>query len=304
MAFLGGFEYDGVLEFFIYDTVKILLLLFVMIFSIGVLRTFIPQSKVRAWLSGGRRGLGYVVAVLLGVLTPFCSCSSIPLFIGLVESGVPLGVTFSFLVVSPLVNEYLVVLMLGFFGLKITLLYVLSGMVLAVVSGLLASRLGLEKYLVKDVVGVITPEKRYDIFSERIDYGFHEAVSIVRKLWLWVAFGVGLGALIHGYVPEEAIHGLLERTGIFTVPLAVLLGVPIYANCVAIVPVAVVLFQKGVPLGTALAFMMASAALSLPEAVILRRVMRIQLILLFFGVVAFGIILTGYLFNVLQGLLF
>ncbi|MBR9699582.1 permease [Candidatus Woesearchaeota archaeon] len=292
------------LHFFIYDSIKILLLLFVMIFIIGFLRTYLPQTKVKKWISGKRYGVGNVTASFFGAVTPFCSCSSIPIFISFLEAGVPLGVTFSFLITSPLVNEYLVVLMLGFFGWKITLAYVISGILIGTISGLILGRMKLEKYLVKDLIsGKRAKDIVYDRIKKRVAFGFNEAISIIKKLWLWILIGVGIGAIIHNYVPAEVIQSIVSKGGIFAVPIAVLLGVPLYGSCAAIVPVAVVLFQKGVPLGTALAFMMAVSALSFPEAIILRRAMKLKLIAIFFGVVAIAIILTGYIYNLLQMML-
>ncbi|MFH1276041.1 MAG: permease [Candidatus Woesearchaeota archaeon] len=291
------------LHFFISDTIKILLLLFVMIFLIGFLRTYLSQEKVKTWIGKRKWGVSNLIASLFGGVTPFCSCSSIPIFLGFLEAGVPLGITFSFLITSPLVNEYLVVLMLGFFGWKITLAYVLSGIFIGVISGIVLGKLNLEKYLVKDLISTpkqMKKEINYKNIKDRLKFGFNESFSIIKKLWMWIIIGVGIGAIIHNYVPSELIHSVINKTGILAVPLAVLIGVPMYGSCAAIVPIALVLFQKGVPLGTALSFMMATAALSFPEAVILRRAMKIRLILIFFGVVTLAIILTGYLFNVLQ----
>ncbi|MCR4337292.1 MAG: permease [Candidatus Omnitrophica bacterium] len=316
LRFADWFSYDllglslesrlgAAVNFFIYDSVKIFLLLFAMIFVIGVLRTFLPQHKIKRWM--GKRGVaGNFYAALFGAVTPFCSCSSIPIFLGFLEAGIPLGVTFSFLITSPLINEYLVILMLGFFGWKITLLYVFSGMLIGVVSGLILGRMKLEKYLVPDLIAKRESdikEEIYPAFTARIKFGWDEAVSITKKIWLWVLVGVGIGAAIHNYVPQEMIQGIISKTGIFSVPIATILGVPMYGSCAAIVPIAVVLFQKGSPLGTALAFMMAMAALSLPEAIMLRRAMQLQLIVLFFGITTLGIIITGYLFNFLQNIL-
>lgn len=297
---LGDPQAASALNFFIYDSIKIILLLFFMILIVGILRTYISQKKIRESLSGKKHGIGNLSASALGALTPFCSCSSIPIFMGFIEAGIPLDVAFSFLITSPLVNEYVAVLMLGFFGLEITLAYVATGILIGVIGGLLIGRMGMEKYIVKDVFGKSGDrEKKYSSFSERMAFGFNEAKNIVLKLWFWVLVGVGLGALIHGFVPDEAIQSIISSTGMLSVPIAVLVGIPIYANCTAVVPIAVVLFEKGLPLGTALAFMMATAALSLPEAIILRRVMRIHLLLLFFGMITLGIILIGYLFNFL-----
>ncbi|MFC1800919.1 permease [Nanoarchaeota archaeon] len=284
------------INFFIYDTIKILLLLFVMISVIGFLRTYLPQKKVKNWLKT-KSPFGNIVASSFGAVTPFCSCSSIPIFLGFLEAGIPLGVNFSFLITSPLVNEYLVVLMFGFFGWKITLLYVLFGILIGVVSGLVLGKMKLERHLVKDLVAKKIEDKKYTSSKQRIYYGLNEAKSITKKVWLWIIIGVGIGAIIHNYIPQEVIQSIVSKGGILTVPLAVLLGIPMYGSCAAIVPIAVVLFEKGVPLGTALAFMMATAALSLPEAVILRRAMKLKLILIFFSIVALAILVTGYLFN-------
>ena len=298
----SGSRLGSSINFFIYDSVKIMLLLFVMIAAIGFLRSFISQQKIKSWITG-TKGWGNFFASLFGAVTPFCSCSSIPIFISFLKAGVPLGITFSFLITSPLINEYLVVLMLGFFGWKITLAYVISGMAIGIVSGIILGRMKLERYIEKDIVAENTEEVseiKYKGIKQRVIFGIQESNSIVRKLWIWVLIGVGLGALIHNYVPEEAIRAIISKAGIFSVPIATIIGVPMYGSCAAIVPIAVVLFQKGVPLGTALAFMMAVAALSLPEAIMLRRAMKLKLIVIFFTITTLGIIITGYLFNVLH----
>jgi len=293
------------INFFIYDSVKILFLLFVVIFVIGVIRTYLPQHKIKKWMN--KKGIiGNVFSSLFGAITPFCSCSSIPLFLGFLEAGIPLGVTFSFLITSPLINEYLVVLMLGFFGWKITVLYVLSGLIIGTIAGAILGRMKLEPYLVKDII-----EKResssdqqvFPTFKSRLKFGWNESVSITYKIWIWVLVGVGIGSVIHNYVPQEFIQNIISKAGIFGVPIATILGVPMYGSCAAIVPIAIVIFQKGVPLGTALAFMMAIAALSLPEAIMLRRAMKLKLILIFFGVTTVSIIFIGYIFNYLQKVL-
>jgi len=289
-------------QFFIYDSLKIFLLLAGMIFLIGVARTYLPMGKLRSWM--GRGGIwGNVIAALFGAVTPFCSCSSIPLFIGFLKAGVPLGVCFSFLVTSPVLNEYLVILMAAEFGISITMVYVLGGLAIGVSAGVFLGRSNLEKYLDPDFMQM--PEMEEDGFAKlnlsgRLKYAVAEVLSVLRSIWIWVLIGVGFGAFLHNYVPREMIHSWMESTGIFSVPLATILGVPLYGSCAAIVPVAVVLFEKGIPLGTALAFMMAMAALSLPEAILLRRIMRLPLIALFFGITAFAIMLTGYLLNILQ----
>jgi uncharacterized protein len=290
------------INFFIYDSVKIMLLLFVMIAAIGFLRSFISQEKIKSWITG-TKGWGNFFASLFGAVTPFCSCSSIPIFISFLKAGVPLGITFSFLITSPVINEYLVVLMLGFFGWKITLAYIISGMAIGIVSGIILGKMKLERYIEKDILignAEETSGIKYKGIRDRIIFGIQESNSIVRKLWMWVLIGVGLGALIHNYVPEATIHAIISKTGIFSVPIATIIGVPMYGSCAAIVPIAVVLFQKGVPLGTALAFMMAVSALSLPEAIMLRRAMKLKLIAIFFSITTLAIIVTGYLFNILQ----
>lgn len=300
-------KWAGAVHFFIYDSVKILLLLFGLIFVIGILRTFLPQHKIRQWM-GQKGAAAHLFAALFGAVTPFCSCSSIPLFLGFLEAGIPLGVTFSFLITSPLINEYLVVLMLGFFGWKITAVYVAGGILIGVTAGMILGRMQLERHLVTDLMekranGKDAPEI-YPTFKSRIAFGWRESSSITRKIWLWVLIGVAVGAAIHNYIPQEAIESVISKTGFFSVPIATALGVPMYGSCAAIVPIAVVLFQKGIPLGTALAFMMAVAALSLPEAIMLRRAMKLQLIAVFFGITTVSIVAIGYLFNGLQGLLF
>ncbi len=294
------------LNFFIYDSIKIILLLFVMISVIGFLRTYLPQNKIKKWMSCKKYGSGNLIASLFGAITPFCSCSSIPIFIGFLEAGIPLGASFSFLITSPLINEYLVVLMLGFFGWKITLAYVISGILIGTISGLVLGKMKLEKYLVKDLISTnneVKKEIKYNGIKKRLHFGLNESLSIIKKLWLWILVGVGIGAIIHNYVPSEIVQSIISKGGLFAVPIAVILGVPLYGSCAAIVPIAVVLFEKGIPIGTALAFMMAIAALSFPEAVILRRVMKLKLIAIFFGIVTSAIILTGYIYNFLQVIL-
>lgn len=300
-----GSKLGAAINFFIYDSIKIMLLLFVMISVIGFMRSFILREKVKAWITE-RKSLANFFASLFGAVTPFCSCSSIPIFISFLEAGIPLGVTFSFLVTSPLINEYLVVLMLGFFGWKITLAYVTSGMAIGIISGIILGKMNLEKHLEKDILAVSIEEScevKCKGIKQRVAFGINEAICIVKKLWFWVLIGVGLGAIIHNYVPQNTVQVIIAKTGVFSVPLATLLGVPMYGSCAAIVPIAVVLFQKGFPLGTALAFMMAVAALSLPEAIMLRRAMKLRLIAIFFGITTLGIIFTGYLFNLLQKIL-
>ena len=290
----------GAFNFFLYDSIKIVLLLFIMITAIGFLRTFLPQQKIKEWLNRSG-GFGNFCAALFGAVTPFCSCSSIPIFFSFLEAQIPLGIAFSFLITSPIINEYLVVLMFGFFGWKITLAYIISGVAIGVVSGLVLGRMRLEGLLVKDIIksdsSVFGEGKLYRDSKSRLLFGINEALSIIKKLWVWILVGVGLGALIHNYVPQEAVQRIVGKAGFFSVPIATALGVPLYGSCAAILPVAIVLFQKGFPLGTSLAFMMAVSALSLPEAIMLRRAMELKLIAIFFGITSLAIIFTGYLFN-------
>ena len=289
--------------FFIEDYIKILLLLFGMVAFVGFLRTYISSETIKKKLSGRGKGVGNFMAAGFGAVTPFCSCSSIPIFFGFLEAGVPLGTTFSFLITSPIINEYLVAVMLGFFGWKIALAYVISGIMIGTLGGMLLGRMRLEKHLVKDMAAPKMKKVKYKSLRGRVVFGLGEAVSITKKMWLWILFGVGAGALIHNFIPDSLINSVATGAGVFSVPLAVLIGVPLYGNCAAIVPVAVALFQKGIPLGTALAFVMAMSALSFPEAVMLRRAMKLKLIAIFFGIVTAAIIFTGYLINFLQPVL-
>jgi hypothetical protein len=288
------------LSFFVYDTVKILLLLFAVIFIIGVLRSYLPRRKLKKWLH--KEGIiAYILAALFGAVTPFCSCSSIPIFFGFIAAGIPLGVVFTFLIVSPIINEYLVVLMAASFGWQIAALYVVNGIIIGIAAGAILGKLNLERYIVKDIFNDENGNgAAYPDFKSRIRYGFREASSITGKIWYWVVAGVAVGAIIHNYVPQAAIESVVGKAGFLGVPIAVVLGVPMYGSCAAIVPIALVLFQKGVPLGTALSFMMAVSALSLPAAIMLRRAIKIQMIIIFFGVTTAAIIFTGYLFNMLQ----
>jgi uncharacterized membrane protein YraQ (UPF0718 family) len=296
------------IHFFIYDTIKIFFLLFVMITLIGFLRSYVSEEKIKKWLSGRKLGTGNLLASLFGAITPFCSCSSIPFFISFIKAGIPLGVTFSFLVTSPLVNEYVAVIMWGIFGWKITLMYIAAGILIGTLSGLILGELKLEKHLMKgfcnscqpDQCGCEqqTPKKKLN-FKQRINFGLSESKNVMGMIWLYVILGVAIGAATHGFIPNELVEKVISSTGIFAVPLAVIIGIPLYANCAAIIPIAVVMFEKGVPLGTALSFMMATAALSLPEAIMLKRVMKVKLIAIFFGVVGLSIIAIGYIFNLL-----
>jgi len=286
--------------FFLYDVPKILLLLSGMVFAISIVRTFFSPERTRALLGGKREGVGNVFAALLGIVTPFCSCSAVPLFIGFVESGIPLGVTFSFLIAAPTINEVAVILLFGLFGWKVAGLYVASGLTVAIVAGFIIGRLKMERH-VEDFVwkihrkGDVTEEKL--TWADRVERAWGSVKEIVGKVWLYVVIGIAVGAGIHGYVPEDALASILGRQAWWSVPAAVLIGIPLYSNAAGIVPIVGTLIEKGASVGTALAFMMSVIGLSLPEAVILKRVLKMPLLVTFFAVIAAAIILTGYLFN-------
>ncbi|GAB4495400.1 MAG: permease [Anaerolineales bacterium] len=304
LALPQGSHLGESLAFFFYDVPKIILLLGGMVFLITTLRSFFSAEQARAWLGGKREGVGNVLAAALGVITPFCSCSAVPLFIGFVESGIPLGVTFSFLTAAPVVNEVALVMLFGLFGWKIAGLYLVSGLTIAIVAGVIIGRLNLERY-VEDFVWQIkvaasTAEGHQPTWTERFAAAWQGTREIVGKVWLYVIVGIAVGAGIHGYVPESALAGILGKSAWWSVPAAVVLGVPLYSNAAGIIPVVSALMEKGAALGTVLAFMMSVVALSLPEMVILRRVLKPQLIAIFIGTVALAIIITGYLFNLVM----
>ena len=306
---LLGLDAEGHLgsavSFFLYDVPKILLLLGGMIFLITLLRSFVTPEQTRRWLGGRREGVGNVFASLLGIITPFCSCSAVPLFIGFVESGIPLGVTFSFLVTAPMVNEVALVLLFGMFGWKIAGLYLVSGVTLAVFSGLVIGRLHMERYVedfvyqIKRREGVARLEQRLS-WTERFRQAWDSTVEIVGKVWPFVVVGIAIGAAIHGYVPDDFMVHLMGKSAWWSVPAAVILGVPMYSNAAGIIPIVSVLLDKGATLGTVLAFMMSVVALSLPEMIILRRVLKTRLIVVYIAILTAGIIFTGYLFNLVM----
>jgi uncharacterized protein len=288
------------LAFFLYDVPKILLLLSGMVFAISIVRTFFSPERTRALLGGKREGVGNIFAALLGIVTPFCSCSAVPLFIGFVESGIPLGVTFSFLIAAPTINEVAIILLFGLFGWKVAGLYVVSGLTVAIIAGFIIGRLKMERY-VEDFVWKIqhsaemVEEKL--TWTDRIKRAWESVKEIVGKVWLYVVVGIAVGAGIHGYVPEDALASILGKQAWWSVPAAVLIGIPLYSNAAGIVPIVGTLIEKGASVGTALAFMMSVIGLSLPEAMILKRVLKMPLLITFFAVIAVAIMLTGYMFN-------
>jgi len=296
-----GSHIGDALAFFFYDVPKILLLLGGMIFLITVVRSFFTPEQTRAWLGGKREGIGNALAALLGVVTPFCSCSAVPLFIGFVESGIPLGVTFSFLTATPVVNEVALVMLFGLFGWKVAGLYLGTGLVIAIVSGIIIGRLNLERYVEDFVwqikVGHAETDKGKLTWEERFRTAWDSTQEIVGKVWLYVIVGIAIGAGIHGYVPEDALAQILGKNAWWSVPAGVLLGVPLYSNAAGIIPVVHALMEKGAALGTVLAFMMSVVGLSLPEMIILRRVLKPKLIGIFIVILVFAMITTGYLFN-------
>jgi hypothetical protein len=293
------------LNFFVYDTPKLLLLLSGMIFLITLVQTFINTEKVRVAVEKQGAGVGNVMAALFGAITPFCSCSSVPLFIGFVQAGIPLGITFSFLITSPLMNEVAFVLLLGLFGWKVALLYLVSGVTIGIISGLILGRMNLEQYVEGFVYDIQKPGRLTSVLEEKLTWvdRFEQAADstrdIVGKVWLFVIVGIGIGALIHGFVPEDALTGVMGKGAWWSVPVSVVLGIPLYSNAAGIIPIVSALLDKGASLGTVLAFMMSVVALSLPEMIILRRVLKPRLIAIFIGVVAVSIIMTGYLFNLI-----
>ncbi len=287
-------------NFFIFDTIKILILLSVIIFVVSIIRSYLPPEKIRAILSHKNKYVGNVLASLLGIITPFCSCSAIPLFLGFVQAGVPLGTTFSFLIASPMINEVAIVLLLGLFGWKIALVYIVSGLVIAILSGIIIGHLKVEN-LVEPFVYQNSINGNIDLPNmtrkERINYALLYTKDILKKVWPYILVGIGLGAWIHGYLPADFLAQYAGSGKWYAVPLAVLIGIPLYSNAAGVIPLVSALTEKGVSMGTTLALMMSVTALSLPEFMILKKVMKTRLIFIFAGIVAVGIIFTGYLFN-------
>jgi len=296
---IPGSRAGEALDFFIYDTVKIFLLLSTIIYVVAIIRTSFPPEKTKRMLSHKREYVGNVLAALLGIVTPFCSCSAVPLFIGFVESGVPLGVTFSFLISSPMVNEVALIMLWGLFGWKIALIYIGTGLVVAIVAGIVIGKLKMEKY-VQDYVWEMQVGNTEIVtlnFREKLNYAREYTQDLLKKIWPYVVVGVGLGAFIHGYVPQDFLVRWAGPDNPFAVPIAVALGVPLYSNAAGVIPIVHALMEKGMAIGTVLAFMMAVTALSLPEAIILKNVLKNRLLVVFFGIVAAAIVCVGYLFN-------
>jgi len=291
------------IQFFVYDTPKVMMLLTLIVFIIGMLRSFFTQERTRKYLAGKRESAGNVMAALLGIVTPFCSCSAVPLFLGFVQAGIPLGVTFSFLIAAPMVNEIALVLLYGLLGWKVAALYLGTGLLIAMVAGWVIGRFKLEHWIedwvqeLRTAEALVIEEKL--TWTDRVERGREAVRDIVGKVWIYVVAGIGVGALIHGYVPESLMASIMGKDAWWSVPAAVVVGIPMYSNAAGIVPIVEALLGKGAALGTVLAFMMSVIALSLPEMVILRKVLKPKLIAVFIAVVGTGILFTGFLFNLI-----
>jgi len=303
LGMTAGSPLASSVNFFIYDSIKVTALLAIIVFFVGIIRTFITPLKVKKWVGGRTEGVGNVLAALLGIPTPFCSCSAVPLFIGFVESGVPLGITFSFLIASPLINEIAVAMLFALFGWHIAALYIVSGLIIAIGAGIIIGRLHLENQVEEFVYKC----KMYDnpdkpmTWRDRLDFATGESKSITLKVLPYILIGIVIGAIIHGYAPADFLVNIAGPDNPLAVPIAVLIGIPLYSNAAGMLPIMQVLTSKGMAIGTALAFMMAVVGLSLPEMIILRRVIKIKLIAIFVGILFVAITLTGLLFNVILG---
>jgi uncharacterized protein len=304
LGLVKGSHLTEALRFFVFELPKVLMLLTLIIFFVGIIRSYFSAERTRKVLEGKSLFTGNVLASLLGVVTPFCSCSAIPLFLGFVEAGVPLGVTFSFLIASPMINEVAVILLFGMFGWKTALIYVITGLVIAIFAGFVIGRLKLERWVADWVyqtnMGKAEDGEEEQKFSDRIRFGYDAVREIVGKVWIYVAIGIAVGAGAHGYVPQDFMAALMGKSAWYSVPLSVLIGVPLYSNAAGIIPIVSVLIEKGAATGTSLAFMMAVIGLSLPEMIILKKVLKLPLIFTFIGIVASGIMIVGFLFNAIM----
>lgn len=300
----GGKHLTESIWFFIYEVPKVMLLLVLIVFIVGVIRSWFSAEKTRKALEGKSLLAGNLMASGLGILTPFCSCSAIPLFLGFVEAGIPIGVTFSFLIAAPLINEVALILLAGMFGWKVALIYISTGLLIATISGFILEKLKLQKYVAGWVYQVKSNQPELEgqqfVFSDRIQFGFDTVKEIVSKIWIYVVIGIAVGAGAHGYVPDDYLAKVLGEGNWYAIPLAIILGIPLYSNAAGIIPIVSVLMEKGVTLGTALAFMMSVIGLSLPEIIILKKVLKWQLIAIFIVVVAIGITMVGFLFNLIK----
>ena len=297
-------HFGSALSFFLYEVPKVIMLLTLVVFGVGIIRSFFTPERTRAILAGKRESLGNVLAAFLGIVTPFCSCSAVPLFLGFVTTGVPLGVTFSFLISAPMVNEVALVLLFGLFGWKVAAIYMGTGLLIAIAAGWVIGRLKMERHIEAWVYeikgGTLGMESGPESWADRIRYGMEAVRDIVGKVWPYVVLGIAVGAGIHGYVPEGFMASFMGKSAWWSVPVSVLIGIPMYSNAAGIIPVVQALLGKGAALGTVLAFMMSVIALSLPEMIILRKVLKPTLIVLFISVVGSGILIVGYLFNIIM----
>jgi uncharacterized protein len=303
LGLVQGTPLASSVNFFIYDTIKVTLLLAVIVFAVAIVRSYITPQKVKRLVAGRTEGVGNVLAALLGIPTPFCSCSAVPLFIGFVESGVPLGITFSFLIASPLINEVAAAMLLAMFGWQIALIYIVSGLIIAIVAGIIIGRLHLESEVEEFVWKCRMhdgPEKVMT-WRDRVDFGIGESKAITLKVLPYIILGIAIGAVIHGYAPADFLVNIAGPGNPFAVPIAILIGIPLYSNAAGMIPIMEVLTAKGMAMGTALAFMMAVIGLSLPELIILRKVIKVKLLAIFVGIMFMAITLTGYLFNAILG---
>jgi uncharacterized membrane protein YraQ (UPF0718 family) len=296
-----GSHFTEALRFFIFEVPKVLLLLTLIIFLVGIVRSFFSPEKTRKALEGRSLFTGNILASMLGIVTPFCSCSAIPLFLGFVEAGIPTGVTFSFLIASPMINEVAVVLLFGLFGWQTAVIYIVTGLIIAITAGWFIGKLNL-RHWVHDWVyqtqfGISDTEGEKMRLPDRIQYGYNAVKEIVGKIWLYIIIGIAIGAAAHGYVPQDFMAAVMGKSVWYSVPLSVIIGVPLYSNAAGIIPIVSVLIEKGASLGTALAFMMAVIGLSLPEMIILKKVLKLPFILTFAGIMTAGIMIVGYLFN-------
>lgn len=304
LGLLPESKLGSAVNFFIFDTVKILILLMIIIYAITFIRSYFPPEKTKKILSHtkGNQVVGHVLAALLGIVTPFCSCSAVPLFIGFVEAGIPLGVTFSFLIAAPMVNEIAVGLLYGLFGWKIMLIYILSGEIIAVIGGMIIGRMKMEKFVeayVYEMQNIPSMEIVEPCMKDRLYDAWIFTRDLIKRIWIYVLIGIAIGGFIHGWIPAGTLAQYAGKDNPFAVPIAVLIGIPLYSNAAGVIPLVSELTRTGVSMGTALSFMMAVTALSLPEAILLKQVLKPRLLVIFFGVVGIGIIFTGYLFNFL-----
>jgi len=303
LGLVQGSPLASSVNFFVYDTIKVTVMLAVIVFGVAIVRTYITPQRVKKWVGGRTEGVGNVVAALLGIPTPFCSCSAVPLFIGFVESGVPLGITFSFLIASPLINEIAAAMLFAMFGWQIALIYIVSGLIIAIVAGIIIGRLHLEG----EVEDFVWKCKMYDkaektmSWKERLTFAKGESQDITLKVLPYIIIGIAIGAVIHGYAPADFLVNIAGPNNPLAVPIAVLIGIPLYSNAAGMIPIMQVLTAKGMAMGTALAFMMSVIGLSLPEMIILRKVIKFKLILIFAGILFVSFTMTGYLFNALLG---